>query len=48
VAHIDPGAVEGLLDWLPSNRIKSIDLAQLMAQRPWLPSAQKSNASARA
>ncbi len=48
VAHIDPGAVEGLLAWLPSNRIKSIDLAQLMAQRPWLPSAQKSNASARA
>jgi len=48
VAHIEPAAIESLLDWLPSNRIKSIDLARLMAERPWLPSVQKSNASARA
>jgi hypothetical protein len=48
VAHMEPAAIKTLLDWLPSNRIKSIDLAQLMAVRPWLPSAQKSNASARA
>jgi hypothetical protein len=46
-AGIEPAAIEALLVWLPSHRIKSIDLAQLLTQRPWLASTQKSNARAR-
>jgi hypothetical protein len=46
VAGIEAAAIDALLAWLPSHRIKSLDLAALLAQRPWLGPAQKSNASA--
>lgn len=33
--HVEPAQAEALLAWLRGNRIKTIDLARLMAERPW-------------
>ncbi len=34
-AGVDPRAEEHLLDWVSANRVKAMDLAALLAQRPW-------------
>lgn len=35
-AGMAPDAAQALLDWLSSNRLKSTDLARLVATRPWI------------
>lgn len=36
-ANIDVAAVNALLAWLDQHRVKTMDLQDLMTQRPWLP-----------
>jgi hypothetical protein len=35
VAGVDPPVAQALIDWLEPHRIKALDLASLMAERPW-------------
>jgi len=34
-AGVEPAAAQRLLDWLPTHRVKTLDLVRLMSLRPW-------------
>jgi hypothetical protein len=45
-AAIDAPAADALLGWLDGNRVKAIDLLELMTQQPWLQGTAIANTSA--